>query len=111
MTDFVEEESTRFALGYSLISVVLLNISYHIISMVWMMYKTVLKPFYFKMKAKLSNSSPSQIQKKAPVEEIMESSAKGLVIEEIKEVEEEKEEDDLEKKMIKKGGKEKKSEI
>ena len=53
MTDFVEAESTRFSLGYSLIIVVLINIAYHILSMLWMIYKTVVKPLYFKVKRKL----------------------------------------------------------
>ena len=63
MTDFVEEESTRFSLGYSLITLVLINIAYHILSMLWMIYKTVVKPLYFKVKQKLC-----QLKKEPKVE-------------------------------------------
>ncbi len=59
----------------------------------------------------MCSSPQSQNQKKSPQEEKMESSAKGLGIEEIKEVEEEKEEDDLEKKPIKRNKQQKKIEI
>jgi hypothetical protein len=50
MSDFVEAESTRFLTGYSLITTVLLNIAYHVLSMIHMIYHTALKPMYFKIR-------------------------------------------------------------
>ena len=52
MSDFVEAETTRFLTGYSLIAIVMINIAYHILSMMHMIYCTVLKPLYYKMRNK-----------------------------------------------------------
>jgi hypothetical protein len=70
MTDFVESESTRVLIGYSLISIVLINIAYHILSMIRMIYCTVLKPLYYKIRNK------KFCLKKNKKEQIEDSSAK-----------------------------------
>lgn len=59
LTDFVDDEDTRTIIGWSLIAVVMINIAYHILTMLWMIYKTVLKPLFLKIKHKCCGATNS----------------------------------------------------
>ncbi len=96
MSDFVEDETTRFQLGYSLITVVLINIAYHIQSMLRMMYSTSLKPLYHKLKHKMCQQQKKAEKTPDPIP-IQTTFQKELKLESIEEEEEKVEEPDIEK--------------